>query len=342
MDKFRTRIEIPDSPVKMGYHTKSLWMGSCFSDTIGRIMAGYKFPVLLNPFGTLFNPFSIGENILHLIAGKPFMHDDLQFHNGLWFSFSHYTGFSHPDPHTCLSAINNSLITASAWLKQCDFLILTFGTARIFRLQTDGRIVANCHKLPASSFVSTLSEPAAVISYYDAVICSLKNMNPALRIIFTLSPVRHWSDGAENNQLSKSILHYCIHEIMKRHDQIYYFPAYEIQLDELRDYRFYAADMLHPSDQAGLYIWERFSDTWIGGDSKKVMAGVTAVLKAVGHRPLHTETTNHKKFTQNTIRQIEHLTRQYPFLDFSNEIALMQLNCQTNGLNAVSGSHSTP
>ena len=342
MDKFRTRVEIPGSPVRMSYHTQSLWMGSCFSDTIGRIMAGYKYPVLLNPFGTLFNPFSIGENILHLISGKQFMPDDLQFYNGLWFSFSHYTGFSHYDPQICLSAINNSLTSASGWLKQCDFLLLTFGTARIFQLQKDGRIVANCHKLPASSFVSGLSEPPAIISYYDAVICSLKNLNPDIRIIFTLSPVRHWSDGAENNQLSKSILHYSIHEIMKRHDQTYYFPAYEILLDELRDYRFYAADMLHPSEQAGQYIWERFSDTWLDEDSKKIMAGVTAVLKAVGHRPLHTETTNHKKFKQNTLRQIEHLTSQYPFLDFSNEIASMQLNCQTNDLNAVSGSNSAP
>lgn len=325
MDKFRTRVEIPGAPVRMSYHTRSLWMGSCFSDTIGRTMVYYKFPVLLNPFGTLFNPVSIGENILCLISGKQFDPDDLQFHDGLWFSFSHYTGFSHPDRGMCLSAINESLATASAWLKQCSFLFLTFGTARVYQYLNNGRIVANCHKLPASSFASRLSEPAEIINYYDAVLSSLKIINPDIRIVFTLSPVRHWSDGAENNQLSKSILHFSIHEIMKRHSHTYYFPAYEIFLDELRDYRFYAADMLHPSDQGIQYIWERFADTWLDDASKKIMAGVTAVLKAADHRPLHNETTNHKKFKQNTLRQIEHMISQYPFLDFSNEIASLQL-----------------
>jgi hypothetical protein len=143
-------------------------------------------------------------------------------------------------------------------------------------------------------------------------------------VIFTLSPVRHWSDGAENNQLSKSVLHYSIHEIMKKHNHTSYFPAYEIFMDELRDYRFYAADMLHPSEQGSNYVWERFCDAWVDEPSKKIMAQVAAVLKAVGHRPLHAETATHKKFLQNTRRHIERLTTLYPFLDFSNEVTLLQ------------------
>ena len=328
MDKFHTRVSIPESAVKISYQTKSLLMGSCFADSIGKIMSGYKFPVLLNPFGTLFNPISIGNNIGHLISGNEFTPANLNFHDGLWFSFSHYTVFAHPHRDTCLSAINRSLSLAAGWLKQCDFLLLTFGTARIFEFKETGNIVANCHKFPADSFTPRLSEPAEIVSHYDAVLRNLKQFNPAIRIIFTLSPVRHWSDGAENNQLSKSILHYSIHEILKRHANTSYFPAYEIFMDELRDYRFYAADMLHPSDQGSQYIWERFADTWLDELSKKIMAGVTAILKAAGHRPLHSESTNHKKFKQNTLRQIEHLTGLYPFLDFSNEIALLQLHAE--------------
>jgi hypothetical protein len=325
LDKFRTRVGIPEPGVKMGYHTRSLWLGSCFSDTIGKIMADHKFLVLLNPYGTLFNPFSIGYALQRLITGETFTAEDLNFHNGQWFSFKHYTGFSHPDRDACLSAINRSLIPASSWLKECGFLLITFGTARIYRLRETGERVANCHKLPAASFTTEIAEPAEIILFFDNLLNDLKQHNPGIRTIFTLSPVRHWSDGAESNQLSKSILHYSIHEILKRHPQTYYFPAYEIFMDELRDYRFYAADMLHPSDQGSQYVWERFSETWIDEPSKKIMAGVKAILKAVGHRPLQVESTNHKLFRNNTLKRIEQLTALYPFLDFHNEIAMLQL-----------------
>jgi|WetSurSiteA1Bulk_404760.scaffolds.fasta_scaffold00127_9 hypothetical protein len=325
MDKFRTRVDIPPSAEKIGYQTKCLLMGSCFSDSIGKIMADHKFPVILNPFGTLFNPFSLGQNINHLVSSTEFTPAHLHNHNGLWFSMSHYTGFSHPDRDTCLSAINRSLTEASRWLKQCDYLLLTLGTARIFRWNDTGEIVANCHKLPAASFTSRLAAPDEIIRHFDPVFNGLRQYNPKIRVIFTLSPVRHWSDGAETNQLSKSILHFSIHELLKRHPGTYYFPAYEIFMDELRDYRFYAADMLHPSEPGTWYVWERFSDSWLDETSKKIMADVAAILRAARHRPLHTESTNHKKFRQTTLQQIERLAGLYPFLDFSNEIALLQL-----------------
>jgi hypothetical protein len=302
-----------------------MFMGSCFADNIGKIMTDYKFPVLLNPFGTLFNPASLADNIDSLISGKEFNPDDLLFHNGLWLSLSHNTGFTHSNRETCLASINNSVTAASTWIQHCDYLVLTFGTAWTYIYNETGKIVANCHKLPAASFTRSFLEPADIIARYDALLPVLKRHNPGIRVIFTLSPVRHWSDGAVNNQLSKSALHYSIHEILKKHDGAFYFPAYEILMDELRDYRFYAADMLHLSEQAGKYIWERFCDAWVDNHSKKLMAGVTAILKAVGHRPLHAETNNHKKFQQNTLKQIEHLTGLYPFLDFSKEIAMLQM-----------------
>lgn len=325
MDPFRTPVSIPESAEKISYLTKCLFMGSCFADSIGEIMASYKFPVLLNPFGTLFNPASIAQNIDLLISGKTFTRDDLLHHNDLWFSLNHYTAFSHPDPETCLMRVNQSASGASAWLKDCNYLLLTFGTSWAFRYKETGNVVANCHKLPSSQFDQVLLQPAAIIEQYNNLLIQLKSMNPGIRVIFTLSPVRHWANGAMGNQLSKSVLHYSIHEILKRHSFTSYFPAYEIFMDELRDYRFYAADMLHPSEQGTRYVWEKFCDCRMDDVTKKIMAGVEAVFKALNHRPLHTDTTNHKTFIQNTLKHIKRLQEQHPFLDFNNEIAQLQL-----------------
>ncbi len=300
-------------------------MGSCFADNIGKIMAGYQFPVLLNPFGTLFNPASIAQNISLLITGKTFTRDDLLHHNDLWFSLNHYTAFSHPDPETCLSLVNQAATRAAAWLENCHYLLLTFGTAWAYQYKETGKLVANCHKLPSSHFNQVLLQPGAIIEHYNDLLRKLQLMNPGIRVIFTLSPVRHWANGAVNNQLSKSVLHYSIHEILKNNSLASYFPAYEIFMDELRDYRFYAGDMLHPSEQGTRYVWERFCDYRIDESAKKTMAGVEAVIKALNHRPLHTDTTNHKTFKKNTLKLITQLQEQYPFLDFRNEIAQLQL-----------------
>jgi hypothetical protein len=219
---------------------------------------------------------------------------------------------------------NDSAVAASSWLKNCDYLLLTFGTAWAYLFKETGKLVANCHKLPSSSFDRVFLEPVEIVHQYDKLLRELKIYNPDIQVIFTLSPVRHWSDGAVNNQLSKSVLHFSMHEIMKKHNFVFYFPAYEIFMDELRDYRFYATDMFHPAEQGSQYVWERFCNTWIDKASKEIMAGVTAVLKSINHRPLHTDTTNHKKFRQNILKLINQLTEQFPFLDFSNEIAALQ------------------
>jgi len=322
MEPLQTRVNIPQSTVQIGYRTKCLLMGSCFSDYIGQIMTGYKFPVQMNPFGTLFNPASIADSIDILIKEKTFTPGELQYHDGLWLSFSHYTGFSHPDKDVCLSHINNSVSQAAVWLKQSRFLILTFGTAWIYRLKDTRKLVANCHKLPSASFSKEFLGPSEIITRYDHLLSLLKKINPDLTLIFTLSPVRHWADGAVNNQLSKSVLHYSIHEILKNHPQACYFPSYEIFMDELRDYRFYASDMLHPSEQATRYIWERFCDSSMDEESRQLLIEVMAISKAAQHRPVNANSEAHRKFQQHMLQKIEQLTREYPYLDFSSEIRL--------------------
>jgi hypothetical protein len=324
MDPFRTKVVIPVSPVKITYHTKCLFMGSCFSDYIGKIMAGYKFPLLINPFGTLFNPASIADNLQTLLQGGQFNHNDLLQYNELWFSFSHYTAFSHPDQEVCLTHINKETAYAADWLRETRYIVITFGTARAYKYNLTGKLVANCHKLPSSEFTQILLQPSDIIARYNKLLSEIKTSCPQARVIFTLSPVRHWSDGAVNNQLSKSILHYSIQEILKNHKQAHYFPSYEIFMDELRDYRFYAEDMLHTSEQGTRYVWDRFCDTWVDADSKKIMADVSAVAKAAGHRPFHSGTITYKKFKQNTLKKIKELTNTYPFLDFSREINSLQ------------------
>ena len=212
---------------------------------------------------------------------------------------------------------------AVAWLKQCTFLVVTFGTAWTYTHRSTGRIVANCHKLPAAEFSRALQEPGEIADSFGDMLLALRKMNPGIRVIITVSPVRHWKDGAMNNQLSKSVLLLSVHRLMRKHDNVRYFPAYEIFMDELRDYRFYAGDMLHPSEQGIDYVWERFCDTGLDDKSKKIMAGVAAILKAVSHRPRQTDSPDLVRFRENTLKQIDQLKAVYPFLDFSREIAFL-------------------
>jgi len=323
MDKFRTMVEFPKSGEKIGYNSRCLFMGSCFTEEIGGRMLSHKFPVMINPFGTLFNPASICDNLEMLIEGKVFSADDLFRHHEMWFSFSHYTGFDRHDQQECLALVNKSLQEAASWIRQCNYILITLGTAWTFIYKATGKLVANCHKLPSADFTRKLLEPEEIGERFDHMLTVLKNINPRARIIFTVSPVRHWKDGAINNQLSKSILLLGIHRLMKKHSSISYFPAYEIFMDELRDYRFYAADMLHPSETGSSYVWERFCDSWLDEASKNIMAGVTAILKAVAHRPGQSDLPNLKKFSEKLLNQIDQLMLSNPSLDFSHEIAIL-------------------
>lgn len=299
-------------------------MGSCFADEIGERMQRLKFPVLLNPFGTLFNPASISSNLMDLITGKMYTGKDLFFHNDMWFSFSHYTGLARRDRQECLDNLNFQHTQASAWLQRCGYLLITFGTAWTYIHNKTHALVANCHKLPAAEFTRKLLEPADIVRNYTELLHALQSLNPGIRLIFTVSPVRHWKDGAVSNQLSKSVLHLSIHELIRNHPNTRYFPAYEIFMDELRDYRFYDSDMLHPSEQGTAYVWERFCETSIDDNANKIMAGVTDVLKAVDHRPRQTDSPNLRKFIDNTLNLINQMTLAYPYLDFSREISLLR------------------
>jgi hypothetical protein len=296
-------------------------MGSCFADNIGSRLKNLKFVVEHNPFGVLYNPVSVKIDIELLAERKIFTESDLYWHNDRWISFNHYTLFSHPDNTTCLQKINDSAIPASELLAKARFLFITFGTSWVYEFSKTGQVVANCHKIPAGEFRRFLLSPEDIIRSYDELLAKLKAYNPDLNIVFTVSPIRHWKDGAAGNQLSKSILLVAIHNLVNRHHNTSYFPAYEIFMDELRDYRFYARDMIHPSDAAQDYIWEKFTGTFISPESIDIMKEIEEILKARNHRPVNPDSAEFLQFRKRIREKIDALVKKYPALDLSGEIA---------------------
>jgi len=312
---FTTKIDIQPSANKIDYASKIITLGSCFSENIGMKLQNACFDVDINPFGVLFNPASIAEAIQFLIQNKVFTQKDLFLHNSLWGSYMHSTLFSDIKAASCLEKINNRLALAAQNLKNVDFLILTFGTAWIYKQAENEQVVANCHKVPAANFRRLRLSPELIVEQYKNIIAELSILNPQLKIIFTVSPVRHWKDGPTENNISKGILLQAIQEIVKTNKNTHYFPAYELVMDELRDYRFYAPDMLHPSQVAVDYIFNRFSNTFFENTTEICMNEVNQYKNALSHRPIHTETTDYENFKKHLISKKQELMNKYPFLE---------------------------
>lgn len=283
--EWQTKVEIPKADFQIGYASRILMLGSCFTENIGEKLTYFKFDADVNPCGIVYNPSSAARVLEILLEGKPFTEDELMQYDGKWLSLLHHGCFSSSHRDTCLCQINERLTRAAERLKNTDLLVITFGTAWVFRYKRDGRIVSNCHKIPASEFERFRLEPGEIVTEYTALIHRLREVNPSLRVIFTVSPIRHWKDGAHGNQLSKSVLLLAIDSLVHRLEKVHYFPAYELVMDELRDYRFYAEDLLHASPVTVEYIWERFRDTYMGKDTFELMTRIDKVNKTLLHRP---------------------------------------------------------
>lgn len=323
--KFRTEVEVSPLPISIGYSTPTLLFGSCFTEYIGSIMQKRKFPVLINPFGVVYNPISIKLILERILNTMPFTEDDINFRNGLWFSFLHHTSFSSPQKVQCLDKINKELENSINFIKESNYILITFGTARVYYLKEDGRPVANCHKIPAKEFDNRLLSVDEIFVEWSVLLNMLSSVNKDLKVIFTVSPVRHWKDGAHENQLSKSVLHLAINELIKNDpERLFYFPAYELMMDDLRDYRFYGEDMLHPTQGAVNYIWEKFSQTALDESSLGLMNEIEKVIAATSHRPFNPGTTEHQNFISNTLNQIQGIKKVNPSLDFSEEEDLLR------------------
>jgi hypothetical protein len=323
MDKFRTEVILKEYPIRISHRDASLLMGSCFTDHIGSKMQFSGFKTELNPFGVIYNPSSVRRSLEILIDSRKFMEDDLHFYNERWFSFYHHSVFSNIDKNICLENINSRISSASVFLKGASFLFVTFGTARVYKYIETGEVVSNCHKLPASTFSHELMSVEEIIRDYDELIPRLMEINPNLKIIFTVSPVRHWKDGAVGNQLSKAVLLLAIYRLVEKHKFAFYFPSYEIVMDDLRDYRFYADDMIHISPVAIDYIWDKFKKAFFEKETLKIIPRIEKIKKALSHRPFDINSNAHQDFLRKLLHNIEILEKQYTFLDFEKEKELI-------------------
>ena len=311
---FRTPIEIPSSPFRISYSDHIMTLGSCFAENMGKKMSEVYFEIDVNPFGVLYNPVSIRNSIELLLQNKPFTTEDIFEDHSLWLSLSHSSLFSDSSQEGCLNKINARLVPAGKLLRKTDFLLITFGTAWVFEEKKSGRVVSNCHKLPASRFVHRRLTVEEIVSDFSELLLKLHTQLPSLGIIFSVSPIRHWKDGAHENTLSKSILHLAIDALQKQFNNVHYFPAYEIQLDELRDYRFYAADMQHPSEVAADYIWERFCNTYFSTDTLVIKKRLEQLSTDLAHRPLHPDSVEYNNFLDKLKQRKAEIKADYPFL----------------------------
>jgi hypothetical protein len=318
MISFRTEINPDPSGFRISHETKTLFTGSCFADNIGSYLKENLFPVRINPFGVVYNPISVLNTLGILLDGETFTEDDLEFYDEFWFSWDHHSSFSHAEKDKCLAKINLEIESSSKHLKESRFLLITFGTAWVYRLKETGKVVSNCHKVPDSSFDRILLKPDGIILAWENFLDEIFTLNPDLKVIFTVSPVRHWKEGAHGNQLSKAALLLAVDELCgKFPEKTEYFPAYELLLDDLRDYRFYADDLLHPGTQALEYIQVKFGQTYFDGKTMELIKEIRKLIQAKNHSVFNENSDSYKKFKAAQVKSVSNLSAIYPFLDLT-------------------------
>lgn len=331
--EFRTQVIPGKMPFSFSYETPIVLMGSCFAENIGEKLTDHFFQVDINPFGILYNPASVASGLRILLDRRLFQASDLFAHGGAYHSFAHHSRFSASTEEECLHLINDRLTFSSATLRQAKRLVVTFGTAWVYRLKTDGSIVGNCHKLPDNLFTRTRLRVRDIVDEWRFVIDELKWMNPDLKILFTVSPVRHWKDGAHGNQLSKATLLLAVDELCSLFpDTVAYFPAYEMLMDDLRDYRFYADDMLHPSSLAIDYIWNSFCSSCLTEECRSLMKEIADIKRALDHRPFHAGSEPYQRFMRQTYNKANKLHGQVRTDAFDSVIKELQDRLNRNDI----------
>ncbi|WP_300976822.1 GSCFA domain-containing protein [Flavobacterium sp.] len=319
---FTTKIPIPQNINFIEYRSKILLFGSCFAENIGEKLRYYKFQTQVNPFGIIFNPFSIEKLIERVVVQRHFTKDDIFFFNERWHCYEAHSELSHPDSEVVLSNLNQILSDTQKQLQQATHIIFTYGTSWVYRHIETNAIVANCHKVPQKQFTKELLSIDSIQKSIQNTISLIATLNPKCNFIFTVSPVRHLKDGFVENQVSKAHLIAAIYSFLQESEVVPpsgargIFPSYEIMMDELRDYRFYADDMMHPSGLAIDYIWERFTTTQIDANAIATMELVQTIQKGLAHRPFNPNSESHQKFEANLKEKIATLEAQYSFIKF--------------------------
>ncbi len=317
---FFTSVELSSGLPRFTQSDEFLLMGSCFAVHIGALLADAKFRSDMNPFGVLYNPLSISAALREVVAGRNYTEKDLFFFRECWHSPMHHGDFSSPLAEDVLQCINTRLQTAHERIHHLNCLMLTFGTAWVYEQKSTGHVVANCHKQPEAIFTRRRLSVQEIVQDYTSLFSGLIARNPKLKVILTVSPIRHVRDGMHANQLSKATLLLAIDQLQASFpEHVFYFPAYELLLDELRDYRFYADDMVHPSPLAVRYVWEKFVQTCLSEDALEIMQESENINKALSHRPFHPDSDEYKRFLGQIVLKIDRLNQKYPYLDFKKE-----------------------
>lgn len=316
-----TRVEIKGFDFGISHSDKLLFMGSCFAQEIGNRFMGAKFDAAVNPFGVVYNPVSLLSGLSRLLHCREYGPGDIFRYGALCHSFEHHSSFSGTDPVEVLQNINRSLREASAMLHEASCLFITFGTAWVYEKKSTGQVVSNCHKLPASEFTRRRVSASEAFGLWHPLLEELFGRLPHLKAVFTVSPVRHLRDGAHENNLSKSeLLLLCDRLRQSFPGKAYYFPSYEILLDELRDYRFYAEDMAHPSQQAVEYVWERLSETFFSAATRQFITEWKRLSRGLEHRPLTPDKEGYAAFLENLAVSFGDMAARYPFLDITGQL----------------------
>ncbi len=320
---FTTSIPIPKSNNPIDYNSQIVSFGSCFAENMAEKFDYFKFKNKVNPFGIIFNPISIEKLISRIVNNQEFTEKDIFFHNELWQCYDVHSDLSHEDKEEFIQNLNGILKSTNDQITKSTHIIITYGTSWIYKLKSSNEVVANCHKVPQNQFIKEILAVEIIEKAIQKTIDLINKVNPNCNIIFTISPVRHIKDGFIENQRSKSHLIVALQSLLRTVHcpeasglNTNYFPSYEIIMDELRDYRFYTEDMLHPNQTAINYIWERFSETQISDKIHLIMQEVGSIQKSILHKSFHPNSESHQKFLANLNQKINTLATQFPNIQF--------------------------
>jgi GSCFA family len=321
VDPFFLPIQINAPAELIRYPQKILLSGSCFTEHIGNHLIDVKFDALQNPNGILFDPLSVATSLISYLEPAVYTPEDLFYYNELWQSWKHHGIFSDTDQQAALNKINQSQQVAHSFLKRADWLIITLGSSFTYILKEENRGVANCHRAPANWFSKKLLPINEMLAVLDEALHRIFDFNPKLQIVFTISPVRHIRDGVIENNRSKSRLIEVAHQLVNKFNRTYYFPAYELVIDVLRDYRFYDKDLVHPNYMATNYVVERFMEHYVQPESRLLAEEIRKLQVSRKHRALHPNTDAHRRFLKDQYEKTLELSVKYPFIDFEPELS---------------------
>lgn len=316
---FTTKTPIQKYNHPITYDSKIMLLGSCFATNIGDKFQYFKFQATTNPFGIIFNPVSLAKLIERSAQKEYYTEKDIFFHNDLWQCYEVHSELSHPDKETFLSNLNSIVELTHRHIVSLTHCIITLGTSWVYRNIETNEIVANCHKVPQKQFIKELLSPEIIVQSIESILFSISVINPNCKSIFTISPVRHLKDGFTENTLSKAHLIAAIHKTTNHQPStINYFPSYEIMMDELRDYRFYAEDLLHPNQTAIDYIWIQFFENYISESEFGLMNEICEIQRGLKHRPFNPNSESHQKFLAELKTKMTTIEKKLPFVSFEN------------------------